>query len=127
RHQDAVIALTEAVRRADRCGAVALGEQARRHLLAAGGDVVQHVPLRGVLSLTRREREILLDAVRGLTNKAIAATHRITRRTVELHLSSAYRKLDIAGRDDFPDVLGHPGVWELLTDGATRVGRRPSA
>ncbi|MFT7839831.1 AAA family ATPase [Saccharothrix sp. BKS2] len=125
RHQDAVTALTEAVRRAEHCGAVALGEQARRHLRAAGGHAVQHVPLRGVVALTRREREILLDAVRGLTNKAIAAARRITRRTVELHLSSAYRKLDITGRDDLPDVLGHPGVWELLTDGAAAGGVAP--
>lgn len=37
-------------------------------------------------------------AARGLTNREIAETLHLTRRTVELHLSGAYRKLGITGR-----------------------------
>ena len=127
RPEEAVAALAEAVGLVGRCGAVALGEQLRQQLLAAGEHTAHRVSLRGVLSLTRRERQILLDAARGLTNKGIATTHRITRRTVELHLSSAYRKLDITGREDFSRVFRDPGVWALLTDGAATVRRRARA
>lgn len=56
--------------------------------------------------------------MRGSTNERIATTLHITRRTVELHLSSAYRKLDITGRKDFPHLFRTAGLWPLLVDSA---------
>ncbi|MGL5825933.1 MAG: helix-turn-helix transcriptional regulator, partial [Nocardioides sp.] len=48
--------------------------------------------------LTPREREIATMAARGATDKEIAATLVISVRTVETHLRSTYRKLDINSR-----------------------------
>ncbi|MEV0131835.1 helix-turn-helix transcriptional regulator [Dactylosporangium sp. NPDC050688] len=44
-------------------------------------------------------------AANGLPNAAIAEILGITRRTVELHLSNAYRRLGIVGRSELSDVL----------------------
>ncbi|ONK10271.1 AAA family ATPase [Streptomyces sp. MP131-18] len=127
RPDEALAVLTRAVRLADRCEARALSGQLGQQLLAADERAPQHVSLRGILALTRRERQILVDAMRGLTNKRIATMRQITRRTVELHLSSAYRKLRIDGRGDFPLVFCNPGLWTLLTDGALAARRHPAA
>ncbi|WP_198533787.1 helix-turn-helix transcriptional regulator [Streptomyces odonnellii] len=118
RQQYGVAALTEAVRLARRCGARPLAEQVRTHLAAADERTPQHASLRGILALTTRERQILLQATQGLSNRRISTVLGITRRTVELHLSSAYRKLGITGRRDFQEIFRPPGVWSLLADGA---------
>ena len=44
-------------------------------------------------------------AATGMTNPQIAQTLFVTRRTVETHLTSAYRKLEIATRDQLPVAL----------------------
>ncbi|GAA3246105.1 LuxR C-terminal-related transcriptional regulator [Dactylosporangium siamense] len=44
-------------------------------------------------------------AANGLPNAAIAEILAITKRTVELHLSNAYRKLGISNRSELSDVL----------------------
>ncbi|MFI1015139.1 AAA family ATPase [Streptomyces sp. NPDC020965] len=127
RPDEAVVTLTEAVRLAGRCGAQPLVDGGRQQLAAADERAPQSLALRGVLALTARERQILIDAMRGLTNERIATLLRITRRTVELHLSSAYRKLGISGRRDFPEVFRNPGLWALLTDGAPIVRQGASS
>ena len=60
---------------------------------------------RGADSLTPQERRITRLAAEGQNNREIAETMFLTRRTVELHLSNAYRKLGIDGRADLGDVL----------------------
>ncbi|AHH97431.1 LuxR C-terminal-related transcriptional regulator [Kutzneria albida] len=117
RPKEAVAELTRAVRLASSCGARSLAERGRQQLAAASDRTHQDFSLRGVLTLSPRERQTLIDAMRGRTNERIAAARRITRRTVELHLSSAYRKLGITGRRDFPQLFRNPGLWPLLTDG----------
>ncbi|MEU5638320.1 LuxR C-terminal-related transcriptional regulator [Streptomyces milbemycinicus] len=118
RPDEAIAVLTQAIGLADRCGARPLIERGRQLLVLADDRGPRHSSLRGVLALTARERQILIDAAHGLTNERIATTLRITRRTVELHLSSAYRKLGITGRRDFPEIFRDPGLWPLLTEGA---------
>ncbi|MFJ2172405.1 LuxR C-terminal-related transcriptional regulator [Streptomyces sp. NPDC087851] len=115
RREESTAALTRAVQLAEGCGAGELALRAGQQILAANDDTTLHASLRGVLSLTPREREILVDAMRGLTNKRISESRTITSRTVELHLSSAYRKLGISGRADFPRVFHAPGLWTVLT------------
>ncbi|MFE7122918.1 LuxR C-terminal-related transcriptional regulator [Streptomyces sp. NPDC057617] len=128
RQQYGVAALTEAVRLARRCGARPLAEQVRTHLAAADERTPEHTSLRGILALTTRERQILLQATQGLSNRRISTVLGITRRTVELHLSSAYRKLGITGRRDFQEIFRPPGVWSLLADGAPgSTGQRAPA
>jgi DNA-binding CsgD family transcriptional regulator len=65
--------------------------------------------LRGRDALTASERRVAEMAVRGLPNRAIATELVVSLRTVELHLTSAYRKLDIAGRPQLAAALAeHP-------------------
>jgi DNA-binding CsgD family transcriptional regulator len=45
-------------------------------------------------------------AARGRTNAEIAAELRISRRAVEKHKTSSYRKLRIEGRPDLAGALG---------------------
>jgi DNA-binding CsgD family transcriptional regulator len=40
-----------------------------------------------------------------MSNREIAQALFLTIKTVETHLSAAYRKLDIAGRAELPDAL----------------------
>ena len=54
--------------------------------------------LAGVDSLTARELRVATLAADGSTNREIAQALFVTPKTVEVHLSSAYRKLDIRSR-----------------------------
>ncbi|MDJ0460171.1 LuxR family transcriptional regulator [Streptomyces sp. H27-C3] len=107
--------LRQAIERATRCGYHVLGAIAREALVTAGGRMhrLAAVPLD---SLTHRERRIAALAQRGHSNKRIAETLFITPRTVEMHLTNVYRKLDVRGRAELPSGLGargHRGVpWQ---------------
>ena len=52
----------------------------------------------GVDSLSAQERRVATMATTGLSNREIAEALFLTRRTVEMHLTGAYRKLDVSGR-----------------------------
>ena len=54
--------------------------------------------LGGVEALTPSERRVAGLAADGLTNRQIAQALFVTPRTVEGHLSSAFRKLDVGSR-----------------------------
>jgi DNA-binding NarL/FixJ family response regulator len=47
-------------------------------------------------------------AAEGLTNREIAQTLFVTPKTIEVHLSSVYRKLEISSRSQLPAVLAQP-------------------
>ncbi|MCR2792124.1 LuxR C-terminal-related transcriptional regulator [Microbacterium sp. zg.Y625] len=49
-------------------------------------------------SLTRREREVIVLAARGLTNREVAGMLNIAPRTVDKHLENAYRRLGVSNR-----------------------------
>ena len=57
-------------------------------------------------SLTASERRVADLAAAGQTNKQIAQELFVTPKTVEVHLSNAYRKLDISGRRELAGALG---------------------
>ncbi|MFE2269894.1 LuxR C-terminal-related transcriptional regulator [Streptomyces lavendulae] len=102
--------LRRAIGLATRCGYRVLAAVARDALVTAGGRMPQlaTVPLD---SLTHSERRIATLAERGHSNKGIAEALFITPRTVEMHLTNVYRKLDVRGRADLPRGLGrHPGA-----------------
>ncbi|WP_343308427.1 helix-turn-helix transcriptional regulator, partial [Streptomyces sp. SID5770] len=48
--------------------------------------------------LSRREREIAMQAAAGYTSKEIAVRLIVSSRTVDNHLYSVYRKLGVANR-----------------------------
>ena len=50
------------------------------------------------LTLTSRQREVLMLVAQGATNQQIAHELGISRRTVENHLYAAYRQLDVSNR-----------------------------
>jgi DNA-binding NarL/FixJ family response regulator len=91
-----------------RCGALALAERARAELTAGGGRRPR-LELTGVNALTPAERRVSEMAADGeITNRAIAQSLFVTEKTVELHLSSAYRKLGIRSRFQLAAALGSP-------------------
>jgi DNA-binding CsgD family transcriptional regulator len=89
---------------AHRCGATALVSRARAELREAGGRP-RRLARTGRESLTPGERRVVDLALQELTNKQIAQALFVTLRTVEMHLSSAYRKLGIRSRDELGDAL----------------------
>jgi DNA-binding NarL/FixJ family response regulator len=97
--------LSEGLELAHRQGAVALEERARAELRASGAR--PRAALRsGVAALTPSERRVASLAAAGLSNLQIAQELFVTVRTVEMHLSAAYRKLDISSRTALPEALG---------------------
>jgi DNA-binding CsgD family transcriptional regulator len=89
---------------ADACGALPLAERARRELRAAGARP-RRASLTGVHALTPSEHHIATMAADGKTNRQIAQALFVTPKTVEVHLSSVYRKLDIHTRTHLPRAL----------------------
>jgi DNA-binding CsgD family transcriptional regulator len=75
-----------------------LGERAAR--LAERIDPAPGVPWSAWTGLSDAERHAAALAGRGLGNQDIAEMLSVTRRTVELRLSGAYRKLRISGRKE---------------------------
>jgi DNA-binding CsgD family transcriptional regulator len=90
---------------AQRTGAVALMERARTELLATGARP-RRLVLTGVDALTPSERRLAEMAADGLTNRQIAQALFVTMKTVEAHLRSIYRKLDIDSRRELASALG---------------------
>ena len=96
--------LRAAIELADRTGAAGFGARARDELRATGARPRrQH--LSGHASLTASERRVANLAVEGRTNRQIAQELFVTMKTVEMHLSHAYLKLDIGSRGELEAAL----------------------
>jgi DNA-binding CsgD family transcriptional regulator len=96
--------LRRAVELATICGAAALAARAESELLATGARP-RRIALSGVESLTSSERRVAELAAQGPTNREIAQTLFVTQRTVEVHLTSIFRKLDIRSRSQLAAAL----------------------
>ena len=96
--------LREAVDAAHHAGATRLAERAEIELRATGARP-RRLVIRGLGSLTASERRIAEYASRGLTNREIAQTLFVTTRTVEGHLTSIFRKLQLDSRSDLHAAL----------------------
>jgi DNA-binding CsgD family transcriptional regulator len=107
---------------ADRCGATPLAERAHAELLATGARPRRRV-LSGLEALTPSERRVAAMAAEGITNRDIAQALFVTPRTIEVHLSSAYRKLGIGSRSQLPRALA--GSAEPQSGGPPRVLATP--
>ena len=73
--------------------------------LRATGARPRRPARRGVDSLSAQERRVSTMAADGLGNREIAEALFLTRRTVEMHLTGAYRKLDVSGRGELAAAL----------------------
>src|SRR6266480_393729 len=107
RRADARDQLRHALELATICGATALAARAERELLATGARP-RRVALSGVESLTQSERRVAEMAAEGPTNREIAQALFVTQRTVEVHLTSIYRKLAISSRSQLAAALAAP-------------------
>jgi DNA-binding NarL/FixJ family response regulator len=82
---------------ATRGGATPVADAARAELYSAGGRPRRDA-LSGPASLTPSERRVAELAAEGSSNRDIAQTLYVTPKTVEVHLTSVYRKLGITSR-----------------------------
>jgi DNA-binding CsgD family transcriptional regulator len=96
--------LREGVDLARTVGALALAERANEEIAATGARP-RKVLQTGVDALTASERRVAQLAADGMSNKEIAQTLFVTIRTVEEHLSHAYRKLEISSRAQLDKAL----------------------
>jgi two-component system, NarL family, nitrate/nitrite response regulator NarL len=109
-------------------GGVWLGRDLLKHLItltvreASPPANVQDEILEGV---TKREREVALEAAKGNSNKEIARTLSISERTVKAHLTSVFDTLKVRDRLHLALVLqgqssqGHFGLGESIKAAAT--------
>jgi DNA-binding CsgD family transcriptional regulator len=96
--------LREGYELARACGAAGLAERARVELRTSGVRLRREA-LSGIDSLTASERRIAELAAAGAKNVEIAQELFLTVKTVEMHLTHAYRKLDIGGRAELAQAL----------------------
>jgi DNA-binding CsgD family transcriptional regulator len=96
--------LRRALELAEICGAQPLVEDVRAEIYATGARP-RTTALQGVGSLTASERRVVDLAAGGQTNRDIAQSLYVTPKTVEVHLSNAYRKLGIGSRRELARVL----------------------
>jgi DNA-binding CsgD family transcriptional regulator/tetratricopeptide (TPR) repeat protein len=89
------------------CGAGSLAARAESELLATGARP-RRIALSGAASLTPSERRVAEMAAEGPTNREIAQALFVTQRTVEVHLTSIYRKLGINSRSQLAAALAEP-------------------
>jgi DNA-binding CsgD family transcriptional regulator len=101
--------LREGIDLAHPCGATALAERGNEELAATGAHP-RKVMLSGLESLTASERRVAQIAAEEVSNKEIAQSLFVTVKTVEVHLSRVYRKLDIQSRRELARALSAPAA-----------------
>ena len=85
-------------------GAIAIGKRAHAELEATGERSAPPEAV-GAQVLTPSERRVAELAAEGLSNREIAQSLFLTVKTVEGHLTHAYRKLDVHSRTELPKAL----------------------
>ena len=91
---------------AQRSGATLLAEEAHEELVATGARP-RRILQSGAASLTPSERRIAAMAAEGMSNRDIAQALFVTLRTVEMHLSNAFRKLEVSSRTQLAAALAN--------------------
>lgn len=86
------------------CGGAALEQRTLARLREAGARP-RRALLRGPGALTPRERQIAELAAAGRSNREVAEAIFVTVRNVEFHLTRAYDKLGIDGREGLARAL----------------------
>jgi DNA-binding NarL/FixJ family response regulator len=94
------------------CGADPLANHAHDELVAAGARP-RRDPIESRSTLTASELRVARMAAEGMTNREIAQALFLSEKTIENHLRSAYRKLDIASRSQLARAL--PARAEPMT------------
>lgn len=113
--------LREAVALARRGGCVALAREAREDLVEAGGRM-REITASPLDMLTGTERTVAGLVASGAGNREVAESLFVTVRTVELHLTSVYRKLGVGRRRDLTETLRAGGPPPVLPRVGVRSG-----
>jgi DNA-binding CsgD family transcriptional regulator len=101
-------ALRRAVEAFGAVGALPWSEHAERELTACGGVVWpagSGRPASPVDALTPQELQVAQEVAQGRNNVEVAAALFVSRKTVEAHLTRAYRKLGARSRTDLTRIL----------------------
>ena len=107
RRKEARDPLQQGLELARKCGAKPLAERAHTELVATGARP-RRLVFSGLEALTPSERRVAAMAAEGMTNRELAQALFVTPRTVEVHLSSVYRKLEISSRSQLSHALAEP-------------------
>jgi len=104
RRADAREPLREALELARACGADALAARAHDELVTAGARP-RRDPTESRSNLTASELRVARMAAEGMTNREIAQALFLTENTIETHLRSVFRKLEIRSRSQLARSL----------------------
>ncbi len=104
RRGDAREPLREALELARGCGADAVAVRAHDELIAAGARP-RRDPTESRSNLTASELRVARIAAEGMTNRQIAQALFLTENTIETHLRSVFRKLQIRSRSQLARAL----------------------
>jgi DNA-binding NarL/FixJ family response regulator len=74
--------------------------------------VDRHGPMKGLASLSDRERNVLSLIAEGRTDRAIAAQLCLSRKTIEAHIHAIFRKLDLPDNRELNKRV-HAVLWFL--------------
>ena len=105
RRSEARQPLRAAVEIALATGARAVARSAHEELIATGAKP-RRLRQSGAEALTATERRVAGMAAEGMSNRGIAQALFVSEKTVETHLSNAYRKLGIGARTHLTEALG---------------------
>jgi DNA-binding NarL/FixJ family response regulator len=109
RRADAREPLREALELALGCGADVVAARAHDELVAAGARP-RRDPAESRSNLTASELRVARLAANGMTNREVAQALFLTEKTIEVHLTRSYRKLDIGSRTQLARALRASGV-----------------
>ncbi len=98
--------LRAALERFEALGAAPWAARARSELRAAGAAVAP-APTAVSRALTPQELEVALAVAKGATNREVAAALYVSPKTIEVHLSRVYRKLDVRSRTELATRIAH--------------------
>jgi DNA-binding CsgD family transcriptional regulator len=104
RRADARESLREALELARACGADAVTMRAHEELIAAGARP-RRDPTQSRSNLTPSELRVARMAADGMTNREIAQALFLTENTIETHLRSVFRKLQLRSRSQLARAL----------------------
>jgi DNA-binding CsgD family transcriptional regulator len=104
RRAEARAPLREALELARACGADAVAARAHEELVTAGARP-RRDPTESRSTLTASELRVARMAADGMTNREIAQALFVTENTIETHLRSVFRKLDIRSRSQLARAL----------------------
>jgi DNA-binding CsgD family transcriptional regulator len=108
-----------ALETARRAGALAIARRAHEELEATG-ETLRPLLTGGIESLTASERRVAALAAEGRTNREIAQSLFLSVKTVEGHLSHAYRKLDVTSRGELRDALDGQSAMQTVGQATRR-------